>query len=341
MPRCVGRTGVWRVLLILAAVTLRSNLCAAASDLDMAQRYMRAAEKNDVKSQIYVAAFYYAGVGFKQSDREAFNWFMRAAEQGDSRAQVIVAALYAIGKGVAKSNTSAYRWASRAAKAKDPIISGGAKQLADLLSERMSSAEHAVASKSTEPAKPAESAPARSQVPELSANAVIDSHHKQSPAIQDSTTQSRSGDADKYFRHGQLAAQSGEYELAIADFNKVIQLAPNRAEAFNNRCWSHAVFGDNLRQALADCNRALQLRPNFVDALDSRGLVFLKLKEPDRAIADYDSVLKLNPQTVSSLYGRGIAKLQKGLVKAGNVDIEAAKMIDPEIAAKFKDYGVK
>jgi hypothetical protein len=39
-------------------------------------------------------------------------------------------------------------------------------------------------------------------------------------------------------------------------------------------------------------------------------------------------------------YGRGVANAKKGDEKAGRADIEAAKVIDPDIAEDFKRYGV-
>ena len=95
-----------------------------------------------------------------------------------------------------------------------------------------------------------------------------------------------------------------------------------------------------LEQALADCNDALSLENNS-DALDSRGLVYLKLGDYDRAIADYDAAIKIDPDNADSLYGRGTAKLKKGDNSGGNADIAAAKAIKPGVAEDFTRYGVK
>jgi tetratricopeptide (TPR) repeat protein len=104
------------------------------------------------------------------------------------------------------------------------------------------------------------------------------------------------------------------------------------------RCWTRAIVGE-LHAALDDCNKALTLSPQLVDALDSRGFVYLKLGEYDRAIAEYDEVLKIAPTYAGSLFGRGLAKLKKGL--SGDSDIAAAKAINPNIGDDFASYGVK
>ena len=96
----------------------------------------------------------------------------------------------------------------------------------------------------------------------------------------------------------------------------------------------------NLEAALSDCNESLRLLPNEPNALDSRALVYLKLKQYDQAIADYDAVLKLQPNTPSALYGRGLAKVKKG-DKRGQADIASAQAAVPQIADEFARYGIK
>jgi tetratricopeptide (TPR) repeat protein len=98
------------------------------------------------------------------------------------------------------------------------------------------------------------------------------------------------------------------------------------------------MVGDSLT-ALKDCNEALQLRPVYADALDSRGFVKLKIGEPLSAIADYEAALHIKKQA-SSLCGRGIAKKQTGDTAGGDIDIAAAKAIDPTVAAEFDRNGI-
>lgn len=310
MLRWVRHQGRCAIMLALAFVVFRSAPCFADADSEMAQRYLRAAERNDVTSQAYVGALYAAGVGLKQSDSDAFRWLLRAAEQGHSQAQVIVAELYAIGRGVSKSDTNAYRWASQAAKTGDSSTRSSAKQLMDMLASRMSAAER------FEAAKPIEiiSKPITPPVKE--------------------------GDARSYYQRGRIRAQRGEYALAIEDFTKVTELLPNSADALNDLCWTQAVSGQP-QAAITACNQSLRIRPNFADALDSRGLAYLKLGDFDRAISDFNAALQLKPDHASSLYGRGVAKLRKGMTTTGNKDLRAARGLDPNIAAEFKRYGVE
>jgi tetratricopeptide (TPR) repeat protein len=119
--------------------------------------------------------------------------------------------------------------------------------------------------------------------------------------------------AQAYSGRGDAYDEKHEYDRAIQDLDQAIRLEPNNAQAFNSRCWARAILGQ-LPQALADCNESLRLHPDNAhnaEVLDSRGLVYLKMKRFDAAIADYDASLKLSPKVASSPYGRGIAELSK------------------------------
>ena len=147
-------------------------------------------------------------------------------------------------------------------------------------------------------------------------------------------------DAGSLYRRGQVYASKGAYDLAIKDFGDTIRLNPKDVEAYNNRCWVRAVTGE-LQSALRDCNEALRLRPNFVDALDSRGLVNLKSGLNKNAIADFDAALMINSRLTSSLYGRGLARQRSGAISDGDVDVNNAKAMDPNIVKEFASYGIR
>jgi tetratricopeptide (TPR) repeat protein len=100
------------------------------------------------------------------------------------------------------------------------------------------------------------------------------------------------------------------------------------------------ILGENLDNALSDCNRAVKDRSNPGLALDSRGLVYLRMRNFDKAIADYDEVLRLQPNKASALYGRGVAKVRKGMSAEGQLDIAASKAVNPRIAEEAMKFGL-
>ena len=131
-----------------------------------------------------------------------------------------------------------------------------------------------------------------------------------------------------------------DFDRALADYTKAIEIDPKYTYVYNQRCWLRATANRDLPLALSDCDSAIRLGPNDALSIDSRGFVYLRLNRLDEAIADYDAALKINPQRAYSLYGRGLAKQRKGDQTGGDADIAAAKAIKATIADEFAKYGM-
>jgi tetratricopeptide (TPR) repeat protein/predicted aspartyl protease len=142
--------------------------------------------------------------------------------------------------------------------------------------------------------------------------------------------------AQMYSQLGQLAPALAQYDLWIAAHPQDAGLAT----AMNGRCWTRALWGNELDKALADCNAAHKLSRKSAEILDSRGLVRLRLGDFDASIADYDEALRLQPRSAWSLYGRGLGKLRKGMSIEGQNDIAAATALQPGIADDARKYGI-
>ena len=67
-----------------------------------------------------------------------------------------------------------------------------------------------------------------------------------------------SNDADVYFNRGAVYGNLGEYNLAIADFSKCIELNSNYGEAYYYRGITYQELGDK-KKAQADFAKAKEL----------------------------------------------------------------------------------
>jgi Sel1 repeat len=155
--------------LLTGSIGTRADL---ASDQDMANRYLRAAQSGDDDAQFYLGALYSAGVGVPRSDEDAFRWFARAADQGHSHAMLIVSGLYAIGRGVPKDNVKAYQYAyivSSATKVEE--FRNGSRQLMGVLESRMTPDEVSRARAEASRWRPISSNPSPSTPPAASSSA--------------------------------------------------------------------------------------------------------------------------------------------------------------------------
>src|SRR5262249_26099460 len=69
------------------------------------------------------------------------------------------------------------------------------------------------------------------------------------------------GNIDALMNRAMAYGMAGDHDRAIADFDAVIAREPEVAQAYNGRCYSLALAG-KAAGAIEDCNRALALAPN-------------------------------------------------------------------------------
>ncbi len=118
--------------------------------------------------------------------------------------------------------------------------------------------------------------------------------------------------ADDYLTRGDYDFDLGNYNAAIADYSRAIELKPDYAEAYNNRAYAYMKM-EKYALALPDLDRAIQLRPDYVNALMNRGDIYnyYYAIDYDRAVADYDRVLQLAPEH-TSICGHRMLALHHG-----------------------------
>jgi tetratricopeptide (TPR) repeat protein len=140
-----------------------------------------------------------------------------------------------------------------------------------------------------------------------------------------------------YERADLLPAALVQYSKWIDSHERIDVRMP---QALNSRCRTRALLGQELQAALADCNDAVKAQPKNPAFLDSRGMVYLRLGNYDKAIADYDAALAAQPKIAWSHYGRGIARTRKGLTAQGQADMAEATALAPKIAEIASSHGI-
>lgn len=141
------------------------------------------------------------------------------------------------------------------------------------------------------------------------------------------------------YRRGIAELRAGDADAARKDFAAARAKAKSAA-ALNALCWTSATAGVDLDQALADCDAALKLEPTSPQILDSRGFVLMRLGRNDEAITALSAALALRPDLAPTLMARAVAEARKGDTGAARRDYDAALKQDPEIGARFADYGI-
>jgi tetratricopeptide (TPR) repeat protein/predicted aspartyl protease len=114
-------------------------------------------------------------------------------------------------------------------------------------------------------------------------------------------------DAAEYSRLGSALASRHEFERALADFSKAVELDPKESEYLYARAKIYMQTGQ-VPLALADLDAVLALKPEFIEAYISRAQIRLGLKNKAQALADLDAAAALAPPhgdvrlTLASLY---------------------------------------
>lgn len=103
------------------------------------------------------------------------------------------------------------------------------------------------------------------------------------------------------YKRGNAYRQKGDWDRAIADLNRGLEVNPKDADAYHTRGFVYARKGD-LDRAIADYRRALQLDPQNWRAQYNKAELLDKSGKPKEALEAYQSFLKsAPPQTKNSI----------------------------------------
>ncbi|MCB9047573.1 MAG: tetratricopeptide repeat protein [Chitinophagales bacterium] len=131
------------------------------------------------------------------------------------------------------------------------------------------------------------------------------------------------------FTRALLYQQTGNYNKALPDIEKVLATEPQNARAYY-------IYGDcieqqgNLDKALQAYNSAIQYDPNDPLFYLRRGLVQAKTGRNQEAISDMSSAIQIDNKYAEAWYWRGMIKHRSGMMpcddlnKARNLGLDAA-----------------
>ncbi len=133
--------------------------------------------------------------------------------------------------------------------------------------------------------------------------------------------------------------QKGDYQGALADYDRAIQFNPKNANAYYNRGLLKATKLQDYQGALADYDRSIKLKPTNDEAYNNRGnLKVESLKDYQGALLDYNRAIELRSQNANAYYNRGVLKYTFLTDRPGGIaDLQqAAKLAQKQ--GKAEDY---
>lgn len=117
-------------------------------------------------------------------------------------------------------------------------------------------------------------------------------------------------DANEYYNRGIAFYGQKQYDLAIDNFTKTLNLSPNFANGFVYRGLSY-YNKKEYASAMQDYNKAIILDPVNKIAFFNRGLVYYARTEYDAAIKDFITILNLDPTYINAYQYRGLSYYAK------------------------------
>ena len=142
-------------------------------------------------------------------------------------------------------------------------------------------------------------------------------------------------DYEYFFNRAQDKFELADYEEAILDYNKALELSPTEI------CLVYSMRGNAKRNsgdfdgAISDQNKALDFDPLYADGYFNRGIAKFKKGDFDGAIKDYSQVLKINPKDSDAFFNRANVKKDLGDLKGACEDWNKAAELGDEDAAKL------
>jgi tetratricopeptide (TPR) repeat protein len=129
---------------------------------------------------------------------------------------------------------------------------------------------------------------------------------------------------------GNLHAQLGQSDLAVAAYTQAIELKPDYWEAWHHRGWAQAQLGQ-WEKAIADLTKAIELKPDSAGSWHGHAWAHFSLGQWEQAVASYTKAIELNPDFEDTWHGRGWARTNLGHWDQAVADLTKAIELNPEL----------
>ena len=117
-------------------------------------------------------------------------------------------------------------------------------------------------------------------------------------------------EAERAYNKGTDIFRQGLFEGAVPHYTTAIQLDPNYADAYSSRGGLYSILGQ-YEDALQDFEKAIQLDPDSGPYI-YRGITYSELGEYQKAINDYTRLIQIDPYDAYALHMRSLAYYSLG-----------------------------
>jgi tetratricopeptide (TPR) repeat protein len=108
-----------------------------------------------------------------------------------------------------------------------------------------------------------------------------------------------------WFDQGIFQFESGNFEGAIASFEKTTRIQPDFHDAWHNHGLALAIL-ENYEEAISSFDTAVKIRPDFCQAWNSRGTALTDLERYEDAINSFDKAVEVQSNFYQAWNHRGV-----------------------------------
>ena len=137
-----------------------------------------------------------------------------------------------------------------------------------------------------------------------------------------------------YNSRGWYWLEKNNFEQALPDFNKALEINPNYSKSYNNLGLILYNQGKD-EQAMIDFNKTIELDSNYAEAYCNRGLIYEKRGLPDLAIKEYNYSIKIASEFYLGYYNRGVIYLKNNQFNLALADFNKAVELNPTCAYAY------
>lgn len=153
-----------------------------------------------------------------------------------------------------------------------------------------------------------------------------------------------SNDADKFILRGNAWYDIAEYDKAINDYDKAIELNGKYAYlALYNKALAFIAKGI-YTNAINDFKETIKLKPEFASAYVALGSIYRAQKKYVEAIKEYDKAIKIDSRYTNAYFNRGLAKKESQKLEESKKDFRKYLKLTTDtndLWNKYANYYIK
>ncbi len=145
-------------------------------------------------------------------------------------------------------------------------------------------------------------------------------------------------DADEWLKLGNAHASQAQFDEALAAYQTVLKLKPDKAAAFTNIGVVYYQLG-KFDEAVQQMQKALELDPGDAETYYMLGATYIQQQKLDEAEKAFNKAIELKPDLAAAYTGLGNVQLARKDAAAAITTLQKATSLQPDQAEAWLALG--